>query len=493
MSFVIAFLSCSKDEVVDSGNGNGNEDGNAVALNNKVNDFTWKAMNSWYNWQESVPNLSDSKDDNTNNYHDFLNGFATPQDLFSSLKHAEDDFSWFIEDYVAQQQQFQGISKSFGIFVKFDQFLRPSSNSDNLLVYVHKVTKNSPADIAGVKRGDLIIGFGNEVFTTTNLSRVAGQGFNAETAEFIFGEKDGVTIKEKKTITKEVVADDPIHLVKVFDDIAGKKVGYLAYNGFRSSFNDELNAAFGELKGAGVQELVLDLRINGGGSVLTSAYLASMIHDGPGNNTTFAELRYNSKHTDRNARAPFFNELAVFNSAGDNTGTQAINRLSGINRLYVLASDRTASASEMIINGLRPFIEVKIVGTKTTGKNEGSITLYDAPSSDFTDVDKANPDHKNAMQPIVFQIYNNLGQSDYSDGFEPNILIDEATSWNNILPFGDENEVVLKTALDDIRGVSSRSSNFSNNNFIEKLDAKIKENRFSSEMYIDGDFLKLTK
>ena len=491
MSFVIAFLSCSKDEVVDNGNGNGNGDGNAVTLNNKVNDFTWKAMNSWYNWQESVPNLANSKDDDTNSYYEYLNGFATPQELFSSLKHADDDFSWFIEDYVAQQQSFQGISKSFGMFIKFDQFLRPTSNSDNLFVYVHKVTKNSPADIAGVKRGDLIIGFGNEIFTTDNLSRVAGEGFNAETAEFIFGEKDGVTIKEKKTIAKDVIADDPIHLVKVFNNIAGKKVGYLAYNGFRSSFNDELNTAFGQLKGAGVQELVLDLRINGGGSVLTSAYLASMIYDGAGTNTTFAELRYNSKHTDRNARAPFFNNLNVYNSAGDNTGTQPINRLSGISRIYVLASDRTASASEMIINGLRPFIEVKIVGTKTTGKNEGSITLYDSPSSDFTNVDSANKEHKNAMQPIVFQIYNNLGQSDYNEGFEPNILINENSSWNNILPFGDENEVVLKAALNDIKGVSTRSSIFSNNNHIEIINSNLKENKFSTEMYIDHNFLKL--
>ncbi len=484
LSFVLAFLSCSKDEVVDNGNGNG--DGNAVTLNNKVNDFTWKAMNSWYNWQESVPNLANSKDDNTNSYYEYLNGFATPQELFSSLKHADDDFSWFIEDYVAQQQSFQGISKSFG----FRPSLVRVNNTDNIIMYIQHVSENSPADNAGFKRGDIIHGINNTIMTIDNYQTVL-EDYRKETALFNFSEKDGITAKEDKTITQDVVADNPIHLIKTFDNVAGKKVGYIVYNGFRSSFNDELNAAFGQLKGAGVQELVLDLRINGGGSVLTSAYLASMIHDGADTNTTFAELRYNSKHTDRNARAPFFSSLNVYNSAGDNTGTQPINRLSGISRLYVLASSSTASASEMIINGLRPFIEVKVVGTKTTGKNEGSITLYDSPSSDFTDANSASKDHKNAMQPIVFQIYNNLGQSDYNEGFEPNILVEEFRAWDNILPFGDENEVVLKAALDDIRGVSTRSSNITFNNS-ERIDG-LKIKRFENEMYIDNDFIKLTK
>ena len=71
----------------------------------------------------------------------------------------------------------------------------------------------------------------------------------------------------------------------------------------------------------------------------------------------------------------------------------------------------------MIINGLKAFIPVKVIGTTTYGKNVGSITLYDSPSSDYTKESTANASHLNAMQPIVFQIFNKLGQSDYTQGF----------------------------------------------------------------------------
>ncbi|WP_075340926.1 S41 family peptidase [Tenacibaculum agarivorans] len=482
---LIALVSCSKDEVV-SGD-NGNDGGTTVTLNNEVNDFVWKGLNSWYNWQAQVTDLADTKDDNTDQYYTYLNGFSKPEDLFNSLKHPSDDFSWFIEDYVAQQQAFQGITKSFGFRIALVRV----DSTDDVVAYIQFVSTGSPADLAGFKRGDIFNGINGNKMTTANFRTVLEPYSAAETATFNFVETDGVTSKEDKTITGTTVADNPVHLTKVFDNINGKKVGYLVYNGFRSSFNDELNAAFAQLKSAGIQELVLDLRINGGGSVLTSAYLASMITAEVTEGTTFGELRYNSKHTDRNARAPFFNTLTKFDADGNNLGTETINRVSGLTRLYVLASGSTASASEMIINGLRPFIDVKVVGVKTTGKNEGSITLYDSPTSDFTDVNSANPNHKNAMQPIVFQIYNSLGQSDYADGFEPNIKVEEFRSWRNILPFGDENEVLLKAALDDIKGITARSSLINVDNSAELIQTR--QPKFSQDMYIDHNFIELVK
>lgn len=473
LSFIFTIvLSCSKDDKIIPKD--------EVKLNNTVNNFVWKAMNSWYNWQKDVPNLADSKDDSTKDYYTYLNSYSTPGSLFESLKHANDDFSWFIEDYVAQQQQFQGTSKTFGFRPKLVQV----GTTEYVVMYIQHVSKNSPADIAGFKRGDIINAINGTVMTASNYKSVLN-GYYQETSEFSFTEKDGKTPKEKKTITQAVVSDNPVHLTKVFDDINGKKVGYLLYNGFRSSYNDELNAAFAELKSAGIQELILDLRINGGGSVETSAYLASMIHEEAGKDK-FAELKFNNKHSQQDSPYYFGNTLNVYETDGTKTNEETINRLSGMNKLYVLTSGSTASASEMIINGLRPFIEVKLVGTKTVGKNEGSITLYDSPSSDYTNVNGANSAHKMAMQPIVFQIYNKLGQNDYGDGFEPNILIEEWKHWDNILPFGDENEIVLKTALDDIRGVAAKSS-YEVKSF-EHIDVDLSTNKFEKEMYIDHHY-----
>lgn len=458
----------------------------AVTLKNPINNFTWKAMNSWYNWQTSVPNLADTKDDNQNDYYTYLNGFSTPQQLFKSLIYQEgvvDRFSWFIEDYVEQQKQFQGISTSFGFRFKLVRV----DSTDDVIFYIQYVTPGSPADNAGFKRGDIVNAINGNKMTVNNYRTVLN-GYYNDTAEFSFVESDGSTLIEKKTITRAVVADNPVYLTKVFDNVAGKKVGYVVYNGFRSSYNDELNAAFAELKTAGVQELILDFRINGGGSVQTCSYLASMIHK-EANTDNFAELRFNSKNTNQNGIYKFQDNQNVYDANGSKVREEAINRISGLSRIYVLTSGSTASASEMIINGLKPFIEVKTVGTTTYGKNVGSITLYDSPSSQYTNVNSANPSHKNAMQPIVFQIFNKSGQSDYTQGFEPTIEVKEFESWRNILPFGNENETVLKAALDDIRGVAARPSYNSSDNS-EALEDDFTENKFEKEMYIEGDFFK---
>ena len=454
--------------------------------NNSINNFVWKAMNSWYNWQADVPDLADTKDDNANNYTAYLNGFSTPEDLFNSLLFDAgntDRFSWFIKDYVEQQKQFQGISLSFGLRL---QGVSINANGD-VILYVRFVSNNSPAFDAGIKRGDIINAIDGVVLNETNYNNTVSKLSNDMiTLSFVTENNGTLTSVGDKTITAVEVSDNPVYLTKVFDNINGRKVGYLVYNGFRSSYNDELNAAFADLKAAGVNELILDLRLNGGGSVATSSYLASMIDANAGTNK-FADLKFNSKHTNENSTYNFQNTQKDYDATGAKTGEEAINRLSSINRLYVLTSHSTASASEMIINGLKPYMPVKLIGTTTYGKNVGSITLYDSPNSDYTSQSSANANHKNALQPIVFQIFNKLEESNYTQGFTPDIKVIEYEFWNNILPFGDQNEVVLKAALDDIRGLSPKRSVKDKN--ISPLKVLPLENRFDKEMYIDANFL----
>ena len=460
-----------------------------ITSDNEINDFVWKGMNSWYNWQSDVEDLADSKDDNNASYTSFLNSYAGPEELFDNLLFDypnTDRFSWFVEDYEVQAQQFQGISKSFGFRL---QAVIINDNND-IIFYVRYVAPNSPVSNAGIKRGDIFNAIDGVILNESNYDDIVGKLSNETIALSFVSESGGtLTFIEDKTITKDELTENPVHFKNLFNDINGKKVGYLVYNGFRSSYNDELNEAFAFFKAENIDELVLDLRLNGGGSVLTSSYLASMIYATAGTDI-FAELRFNSKHTDQNGTYKFDNSLNVYNVNGDKTGTEAINRLNGLSQLYVLVSSSTASASEMIINGLKAFIPVKVIGTTTFGKNVGSITLYDSPSSDYTNESTASKSHLNAMQPIVFQIYNKLGQSDYTQGFNPDIEVKEYQFWNNILPFGDENEVVLKAALDDIRGVSAKSFPTSLYKNMKELEVLPLEKRFDKEMYIDHDFFE---
>jgi C-terminal processing protease CtpA/Prc len=479
----ITFYSCNKNDEITP------PVVHVIKLEKPINDFVWKGMNSWYNWQPNVPDLANTKDDDLEAYNSYLNGYSTPEDLFNSLLFQEgvtDRFSWIVDDFVALNNSFQGISKSFGFRLQAVQI----NTAGDIIFYVKYVAPNSPADIAGIKRGDIINALDGIVLTETNYHTTVGKLSNETVTLSIVSESNGVfTPISDKTITAVEISEDPVYLKKVFPDINGKKVGYLVYNGFRSSYNDELNEAFAYFKNEGIDELILDLRLNGGGSVLTSAYLASMIYANAGSET-FAKLTFNAKHTNQSGSYTFQNTLNVYDASGTKTGEQAINRLTNINQLYVLTSGSTASASEMIINGLKPFIQVKVVGTKTYGKNVGSITLYDSPSSDFTDEDSANSAHLYAMQPIVFQIYNKLDQSDYINGFEPdlNLKIEEFRFWYNILPFGDENEVVLKEALDDIRGISAKQAKSSKFSEIKEVEVSKLEKRFDKEMYITDEF-----
>jgi C-terminal processing protease CtpA/Prc len=453
-----------------------------------INDFVWKGMNSWYNWQPNVVDLSDIKDDDLEAYKSFLNGYSTPEDIFSSLLFQEgttDRFSWIVKDFVELANRFQGISKSFGIRL---QAVKINTTPGDIIFYVRYVAPNSPASDAGIQRGDIINALDGIVLTESNYYATVDKLLNETvTLSFVSENSFVLTPIEDKTITAMEISEDPVYLKKVFPDINGKKVGYLVYNGFRSSYNDELNAAFAYFKNEAIDELILDLRLNGGGSVLTSAYLASMIDAGAGTET-FAKLTFNAKHTDQSGSYTFQNTLNVYDANGTKTGEQDINRLMNINQLYVLTSGSTASASEMIINGLGPFMSVKVIGTTTYGKNVGSITLYDSPSSDFMDADSANSAHLYAMQPIVFQIYNKLDQSDYINGFPPNIEIFEKDYWNAILPFGDENEVILKAALDDIRGLSAKQAKSSKFSEIKEIEVSKLEKRFDKEMYITDEF-----
>lgn len=455
----------------------------------ELNDFVWQGMNSWYYWQTDVTNLDDTKDDDNDTYVEYLSQYSTPEDLFNSLLYQPGDtdrFSWFIEDYIEQEQAFQGISTSFGL-----RFEGVQVNTDgDVIIYIRYVTDDSPASEANILRGDIINAINGTVLTTSNYSNTISGLFEDQVTLSFVSEDDGVlTAIEDKTITATVVSENPVYLTKVFNDIDGKKVGYLVYNSFSSSYNDELNDAFGFLKGQNIDELILDLRLNGGGSVETSAYLASMIYEGGGTDR-FAELIFNDKHDNENSYYNFENTLNVYNTDGDKTGEQSINRLSSISQIYVITSGNTASASEMIINGLSPYIPVKLVGSTTYGKNVGSITLYDSPNSDYLNRSSANSSHLNAMQPIVFQIFNKNGESDYTNGFTPNTTeIEEYEYWNNTLAFGDENEAILKATLDDIKGISGRSTTTKQSNNSTRLETPYTNNKFENEMYINSDFL----
>ena len=250
------------------------------------------------------------------------------------------------------------------------------------------------------------------------------------------------------SLTKTEVQENPVFITKTFD-VMGKKIGYLMYNGFTSAFNNELNNAFASLSSEGVTDLVLDFRYNPGGSVRTATYLSSMV-TGQFTGELFTKEKWNDKWQNYfDSSSP---ESLINNFVNQTSDGSAINSLN-LNDVVILTTGGSASASELVINGLNPYINVTTIGTKTEGKYVASVTLYD---SDDYRREGANPNHTWAMQPIVLEEQNKLGEND-EDGFDPTIEFPENRANLGIL--GEVTEPLLERAITFITTGSRASSN----------------------------------
>lgn len=440
-----------------------------------VYDFVWKGMNLYYLWKDQVPALSDNRFSNQGDLNNYLQSFSSPEDLFNSLLYKKDDvdkWSIIFSDYRVLENALQGVIKSNGI----EYGVRAVPNSDTEVYgYVKYVMPNSDASAKPIQRGDLFRSVnGIDMNRDNYLNLLSQDTYTLGMVEFIDGTL--TPTGEQVTLTKTEYAENPVYKVSVHVQGA-HKIGYLMYNGFYSNYNNQLNAAFGELAGQGITDLVLDLRYNGGGSVRTATYLASMI-TGQFNGQLFSKQQWNSKiqaHYESVApqtlRENFQSQL--------NNGT-TINSLN-LNKVYILTTSNTASASELLINCLRPYIDVITIGDTTTGKNVGSVTLYD--SDDFG-ANGRSSEHTYAMQPIVLKTVNKNDFGDYNNGItplEPNRLQENTA---NLGVLGDPSERLYARAITLITG-TGRSVSEQPQNALRDIASSKTMQRFGNEMYLD--------
>jgi hypothetical protein len=411
----------------------------AAPISLEVQDFVWKGMNQYYLWQADVPNLSDDRFANQDQLNVFLSDYPDPENLFNALRvnSSIDQFSWIVKDYLVLEGQLQGITKNNG--VEYGLVFKPGSSTD-VFGYVRYILPSSDASTKDIRRGDIFYAINGTQLTVNNFSSLLA----LESSTFSLADYNNGAITpngRSVALIKTVVAENPILVSKVLT-VGSKKVGYLVYNGFFAEYDTQLNSAFGGLKAEGVTDLVLDLRYNSGGSVLSATRLASMI-TGQYTGQVFAQQVWNSKI---NAFFEANNPEALKNKFTDKIGTAAVNSL-GLTKITILTSRSTASASELVINGLKPYMTVEQIGDVTVGKNVGSVTLYDSPTFGS---ENRNPNHRYAMQPIVLKIANSVGFGDYFNGLAPTYSLKE--DFGNLGVLGDPNEPLLSTALGKISG-----------------------------------------
>lgn len=414
-------------------------DDNAIAAS-EINDFIWKAMNATYLYKANVDDLANNRFSSDEEYSTYLNQFPTPESIFESLTYDPlDRFSAIIPNYIDFLQAQQGTSLTTG--VEFNFHVNPQ-NASLVIGVVRLVLPGSEGDQQGVQRGQIFDAVDGVALTENNYTNFLFQ--NSYTLNFANYNDNGTpqtdddTIESTSnsvTLVKEAYTENPVFLTDVFD-IDGENVGYLMYNRFNNEFENQLNAAFGQFQVSNVQHLVLDLRYNPGGFVTTAAILGSMI-TGQFNGQVFSKLVYNEDLQQNNTDFDFVNSF----------DGNPINSL-GLDKVYILTSRNSASASELVINSLSEYIEVVQVGENTVGKTQASITLFDSPNFGSNDI---NPNHTYAIQPLVANSINVNDVAVPNDGLPADIQYTEVARNYGVL--GDINEPLLAAALLDIQGL----------------------------------------
>ncbi|HEX6163547.1 MAG TPA: S41 family peptidase [Vicinamibacterales bacterium] len=285
-------------------------------------------------------------------------------------------------------------------------------------IRVMQVYPDSPASEAGLLRGDRIFTVNGRSVSSMVADNTIGNAFGqaevgvASTIEWetLSGER------RSARLVKRLVTIPTVSLTSVVD-LDGRKVGYLFFRNFVEPSKAALTEAFEALKAAGVTELVLDLRYNGGGLVDVAVHLASLI----GGARTNAQVMLSYVHNDKLAAA--YNKTTRFTNP-----PQALN----LQRLVVITTRSSASASELVINSLRPFMPVTTIGDTTFGKPVGQYGLR------FCD---------KILYPVAFSIRNANNQGDFFDGLAPDCTAGDDYNYQ----LGDSREASLAEALTFIR------------------------------------------
>jgi len=397
--------------------------------NEPVNNWISANMNFWYYWTDQIP----AEQDRT----------LEPDAFFKSLLSDEDRFSWIQENYQELLNSLQGVNREAGYeFVLY----RESEGSNNVVSQVLYVKPNSPASTAGIKRGDLISQINSQQLTVDNYQSLLKATSSDHTISISALDITTKTFGPAQTISISPVeyTENPNYLSKVFA-YDNRRIGYYVYNFFANGppssanqYTNEMDNIFSSFQSQGITDLILDLRFNSGGAESAAKNLASLVGRDVGIANIFVTHEYNEQVRSAILADPKLGESYLNNYFASKP--QGVGGFLTDARVYILTGSRTASASELIINGLRPFMEVYLIGNITVGKNLGSVSLYD----------EDDPENTWGMQPIVTKLLNSLGQSNYANGFAPQQLEEDNSLY--LYPLGDPKERLLNVALQHITG-----------------------------------------
>lgn len=345
----------------------------AECSNTGQKQFVLDVMQDWYLWNDLLPTNVD------------ISAYASPEELLAFLITVQplDNFS-FINTLEADTQFFgEGKYEGYGFssnFVAVDD------------LRLTRVFVDSPANraVPPLARGQRILELNGRTIAAIEAAEGVGAVFDTSPIDFTMREPSGNEFTV--SIAVDIVTIDPVPQSRIIPVTGTPGVGYIEFAQFISTADPKLDVVFGQFRAAGVTDVVLDMRFNGGGLVSTAELLGDYLGGFVAQNLIFSSTLFNADRADNNDREFF--ELRA-NSIG-------------LSRLIVIASQGTASASELVTNSMEPHVEVTIVGDRTFGKPVGQIGV------EFC---------SKVLRPTAFQTVNADDFGDYFGGLPADCIV----------------------------------------------------------------------
>ncbi len=359
-------------------------------------------FDAWYFWYRLAPDPNPLREMTVAEFFEaslYTGGDVRfPRDRWSYLESSE-DFDRFFGD---------GRLLGYGVYLAGIETDRDPARP----LLVRYVEPQSDAAARGVRRGDEVV----SVNGRPAAEIVAADDYAAFTPDdegqaLALVLRNG-GVERSVTLRASAFALTPVTLARVLQTPMGRRMGYLHVKDMIDQAEPALDRSFADFRAAGITELVIDLRYNGGGLVSLSRRLASYVNGARTRDQVYARLLFN----DRRARDE--NETFRFEPP-----SSALN----LSRVYLLTGPRTCSASELVINGLRPFVDVVAIGDTTCGKPVG-----------FRPVSRCDT----TFNVVNFESVNGRDEGRYFDGFAPTCAVTEDFS----RPLGTLEEPLLAAA-----------------------------------------------
>ena len=414
-----------------------------------VNQFAWNEMDTFYLWRDKIASAMAA----WKNWEDPVRKVAEIRYKDSAGKDI-DRWTMLTDDMDAVEGSISGHTRTLGM--DFQMYFTDPTHTRVCAVVTYTYA-GSPAAEAGLQRGDIILKVNGMEMTPDNGQRLIREGL-------LGGGTVRVGLSDDRTLTLTAVDmyENPVHTACVVETADGRKVGYLHYTSFTLDSCEDLVDVFDGFVAAGIDEMVLDLRYNGGGYVVTETVLASML--APVSVVKAKSVLSQMVYNERLAKEikdgiTRFQTVFTFRSDGNLQVVTTEGANPNLPRLYVLTSDSSASASEALICGLKPYMDVILIGKKTSGKFCAGVLLkaedwYAEVQDELGkgEYEKALPYVENWGLYVMYSRYADCNGRTLSmpDGIDPDVEVDDNPT--DGFPLGDPRETMLAAALSLIEG-----------------------------------------